>query len=116
MKNKLFIYGLIATACYLTYKFGDPLVVEQTTKTVKQKHNYVVKIISKEYRMFQMSNEPVINTDLGEFTFVDKTLYTNVEQGCTYKIWISRIGKITAVEHVIDDGCTRYHPDSEHKF
>lgn len=109
MKNKIFIYGLIAVACYATFKFGGPSKFKGE-KTGKQDYTEIIKVQSKDI------SECSIATDK-DVVFHPKNLemYTDMEQGCSYKIWTSG-STINDIEHVINDGCTRYYPDSTHNF
>jgi len=108
--NKLVIYGFIGLACYLTYTIGGQANDFHKSKG-KQDFDKIIKVESKDISECTIAtNEDVV------FHPKDLEMYSEMEQGCTYKIWTNGTSKINSIEHVIDDGCQAYLPDSAHKF
>ena len=105
--NKLIIYAGIAIASYFVYITQGPSAKLQPTG--RQDYHKIITVASKD--LYEKS----ITTNQGDFLPKDIDMYTEMEQGCTYKIWTAG-NSITEIEHVIDDGCTTYLPDSLHKF
>lgn len=107
--NKLVIYGFIGLACYLTYTIGGKAKEYHESKG-KQDFDKIIKVESKDI------SECTIATDQDVvYHPIDLEMYSDMEQGCKYKIWTNGIN-ITSIEHVNDDGCQAYLPDSTHKF
>lgn len=97
--NKLVIYALIGIACYLTYVIGGKANDYHNSKG-KQGYDQIITIESKDI------SECSIATDKDVvFHPKDLEMYTDLNQGCTYKIWIGSGDTINEFEHVKDDGC-----------
>lgn len=103
--NKIIIYGGIAIACYFTYAIGGSSKIKNEIEKGRQDYNQIIKVESKDI------SECSIATDK-DVVFYPKDLemYTNLEQGCSYKIWTSG-STINSVEH-INDGCLNYSPNT----
>lgn len=107
MSNKLVIYGGIALASYFVYITQGPST--NLLSTGRQDYDKIIVVDSKD--LYEQS----ITTNQGDYLPKNLDMYTEMEQGCKYKIWTTG-NSIDEIEHMIDDGCTNYLPDSLHKF
>lgn len=106
--NKLGLYLIGALLCYFTYLVTDTAKEYHDSKG-RQDFDKIIKVESKDI------SECSIATDQDVVFYPqDLEMYTNMQQGCSYKIWTSG-SKINSIEHV-NDGCQAYLPDSLHKF